>query len=222
MSTQINKLVSQTKKKKAPKTKNFSSFDVPSAFKQLGIKNLHNWKIEAPAIAPSDFFKQRLVKLESFFDLRNYEESKKLIIDALCEEGMETSRYLKVWKGALLRSDVTGGNVDYLIAEKKAYLEAPMLCIVEAKKDDFEQGLAQCLVEMQACQWNNLQLGHSIEVLGIITNGETWRFYKLTTDQKVYETLPYAMNNLDTIIGALRFIFEQCEKSLLNVMDEAS
>ena len=27
------------------------------------------------------------------------------------------------------------------------------MCVIEAKKDDFEQGAAQCLVEMQACQW---------------------------------------------------------------------
>lgn len=220
MSTQIDPSTSANQKKTS-KTRNFSSFDVPSAFKQLGIKNLHSWKIETPPIPPSDFFKQRLAKLELFFDLRNYEESKKLIIDALCEEGIETCKHLKIWKGALLRSNQTSGNVDYLIAEKKAYLEAPMLCIVEAKKDDFEQGLAQCLVEMQACQWTNLQFGHSIEVLGMITNGETWRFYKLTTDAKVYETLPYSTNDLDAIIGALRFIFEQCEQSLLTVMNAA-
>ena len=155
MSTQTDRTV-RNNKKKLPKTKNFSSFDLPSAFKQLGIKNLNHWKIEALPIKPSDFFKQHLARLELFFDLRNYEESKKLIIDAPCEEGLEALLHLKVWKGALLRSDTTGGDVDYLIAEKKAYLEAPTLCIIEAKKDDFEQGLAQCLVEMQACQWSSL------------------------------------------------------------------
>jgi hypothetical protein len=50
---------------------------------------------------------------------------------------------------------------------------------VEAKKDDFGQGLAQCLVEMQACQWRNTQINKKIDVFGIVTNGDTWKAYKL-------------------------------------------
>ena len=57
---------------------------------------------------------------------------------------------LKVWKGANLESDELQGAADYLISEDKAYLDIPFICIVEAKRDDFYQGLAQCLVEMQA------------------------------------------------------------------------
>jgi hypothetical protein len=55
-------------------------------------------------------------------------------------EGFER---LKVWKGAYLEGEKTCGNADYLIAERRGYLEAPFVCVVEAKKDDFEQGTAQ-------------------------------------------------------------------------------
>ena len=34
------------------------------------------------------------------------------------------------------------GQVDYLVAPKRAYLSTPLLCVVEAKKDDLKQGLA--------------------------------------------------------------------------------
>ncbi len=50
---------------------------------------------------------------------------------------------MKIWKGAQLTDETASGYVDYLVAQRKRYLEAPFLCIVEAKKDDFEQGLAQ-------------------------------------------------------------------------------
>jgi hypothetical protein len=96
------------------------------------------------------------------FDLHNCEESKKLMIDAICEEALQEFKHLKIWKGAPLSDEETSGYVDYLIAERKAYLEAPFLCIVEAKKDDFEQGLAQCLVEMKACRYSNQQLNQSL------------------------------------------------------------
>jgi len=106
-----------------------------------------------------------------------------------------------------LESDTLTGNVDYLIAENRSYIEAPLVCIIEAKKDNFEQGLAQCLVEMQACQWNNQQLGKVIDVLGIVTNGEGWKFYKLTTDDVVYETLLYSLSDVEAVLGLLHICF---------------
>ena len=199
------------------KSKNFASFDLTQAFKQLGVKHLLNWQLEVQPISPSEFFQQRLTRLRRFFDLRSYEESKKLLIDALCEEALEDTYRLKIWKGAALKSDELNGNVDYLIAENKEYLEAPLLCIVEAKKDDFEQGLAQCLVEMQACQWNNQQLNKVIDIFGIVTNGETWRFYKLDINGEVYETLPHSIGDLELVLGLLRHIFHLCEQNLVQI-----
>jgi flagellar biosynthesis regulator FlbT len=200
--------------KTAKKKKNFSGFDKKQAFKQLNLKDLIPWSIEAPSVPVSDFFQRRLARLKRHFDLESYEESKKLLIDAICEEGLEGFEQLKIWKGAVLESDILNGNVDYLVAENQRYLEAPMLCIVEAKKDDFEQGLAQCLVEMQACQWQNQQLNKAIDVFGIVTNGDTWKFYKLAITGVAYETLPYALIDLEAILGTLRYLFQQCEQNL--------
>ena len=200
-------------KEKKIKRKNFASFNKTQAFKQLNLTDLIPWGIEAQPVQPSNFFQKRLERLQRF-DLESYEESKKLLIDAFLEEGLEGFNRFKIWKGAGLESDVTGGNVDYLVAERKRYLEAPFLCVVEAKKDDFEQGLAQCLVEMQACQWQNRKLGKEIDVLGIVTNGDGWRFYKLTTQGSVYETLLYGIAHIEEILGLLRYVFQLCEQNL--------
>ena len=75
--------------------------------------------------------------------------------------------------------------------------------------------MAQCLVEMQACQWNNLQLDKVIDIFGIVTNGETWRFYKLGVNGDVYETLPYSIGDLELVLGLLRHIFHLCEQMLI-------
>jgi len=196
------------------KRKNFSSFNLTEAYKHLGIEEILPWSLTEIAIPPSDFFQQRLVRLQRHFDLRSCEESKKLLIDAFCEEALESFPRLKIWKGANLESDTTVGVADYLVAEHRGYLESPFLCVVEAKKDDFEQGLAQCLVEMQACQWSNQQLGQNIDVLGIVTNGQGWVFYKLDTTGTVQETLPYALLSRESILGALHYIFGECNKNL--------
>jgi hypothetical protein len=202
------------KKASKPKKKNFSSFDLASAYKQLGIKTLVSWSLKAHLLEPSEFFVMRLARLQRHFDLRSYEESKKLLIDAFCEEAMEKTEKLKIWKGGRIESDVAIGNADYLIAENQDYLDIPFLCIVEAKKDDFEQGLAQCLVEMQACQWNNRQAGKNIDVFGIVTNGQGWMFYKLAMVGEVLETGLYSVDETAKVLGVLQYIFQECEQNL--------
>lgn len=193
--------------------KSFSSFSYKEAFKALEIAELQPWTIAAEPVAIGDFFRQRLERLQRF-DLDSNEVSKTLLIDAICEEGLEESPRLKIWKGAYLEGESTGGNVDYLVAERRAYLEAPLVCVIEAKKDDFEQGLAQCLVEMQACQWENQQFERAIAIFGIVTNGSNWKFYYLAVSGEVYGTLSYGLQNLGAILGVLRYIFARCENNL--------
>jgi hypothetical protein len=193
--------------------KSFSSFTYKEAFKQLGITTLNRWTISAEPVQISDFFRQRLERLQRF-DLESFEVSKTLLIDAICEEGLEGFDRLKVWKGAYLEGETTCGNADYLIAQRRAYLEGPFVCVMEAKKDDFEQGTAQCLVEMQVCQALNQQLGRAIDVYGVVTNGEGWKFYRLSVAGQVYETLLHGIAEMPQLLGIVRAFFQQCEKNL--------
>jgi hypothetical protein len=193
------------------KKRNFSGFTYEAAFKYLKIERLIPWKFISTPRIPSEFFNQRMFRLEQRFDLQKCEESKKLLIDAICEEALEGFNLLKIWKGASIESDELIGAADYLIAKNRAYLEAPFLCIVEAKKDDFIQGLAQCLVEMRACQWINREVGRNIDVMGVVSNGTGWQVYKMQIDGTVYEGAFRGIANIDEILGDLRYMFELCE-----------
>ena len=194
--------------------KNFSSFTASEALQELDVNELLRWEITIPPYHPSAFLPERLRRLENF-DLTFSERAKELLIDAFCEEVVEQHPHLKIWKAAPLQSEDLIGQVGYLIAPRKAYLTTPLLCAVEAKKDDFEKGLAQCLVEMKACRWNNEQAGNPLEVYGIVTNGEGWKFYKLTIQGQVFETLLYSLSDRDKILGILEYVFTKCEENLL-------
>lgn len=193
--------------------KSFSSFTYKEACKYLGITRLKRWAIEAEPIPISDFFRQRLERLQKF-DLEDFEVFRTLLIDAICDEGLEGVERLKVWKGAYLEGEDVCGNADYLIAERRAYLEAPFACVIEAKRDDFHQGAAQCLVEMRACQWTNQQLGRAVDIYGIVTNGEGWKFYRLAISGEVSESLMSGANQMPILLGQLRAFFEMCEQNL--------
>jgi hypothetical protein len=213
----------KTATQKKLKKRNFSSFTYAEAYKQLGIKKIELWTIEAPIHTPSDFFNQRLERLAELFDLSNYEESKKLIIDAICEEALYGLNYLKIWKGPKIESDCLTGHADYVVAERKDYFDRPLLCVIEAKKDDFEQGLAQCLVEMQACQWQNRQpdgytdpIAPNTDTFGIISNGSSWRFCKLLPSGEVYQTVDYSTTMMDVLLGRLKYVFTQCNQIMID------
>ena len=193
--------------------KNFSSFTLNEALQELQILKLERWEIPLLPYQVSSFFSEHLRRLENF-DMVFSERAKELLIDAICEEVLVNHQRLKVWKAAALQSDTLMGYVDYLVSPNIAYMTTPLLCAVEAKKDDFEKGLAQCLVEMKSCNWNNQQAGKSIDVYGIVTNGEVWKFYRLTTGGQVYETLPYSMETQEKVFAALTYVFTKCEENL--------
>uniref|UniRef100_B8HNI5 Uncharacterized protein n=1 Tax=Cyanothece sp. (strain PCC 7425 / ATCC 29141) TaxID=395961 RepID=B8HNI5_CYAP4 len=198
-------MIQATGQRKKP----FSSFTYKEAFQKLGLTELNRWIIQAEPVPISEFFRQRLERLQRF-DLESLEVSKTLLIDAFIEEGLEGFERLKVWKGAYLEAETVCGNVDYLIAERRAFLDTPYACVIEAKKDDFEQGAAQCLVEMWACQWLNQQSGKTLDMYGIVTNGEGWKFYRLGVNGKVSETLLYGIGETPILLGLIRAFLQMC------------
>ena len=198
-----------TKKNK----KNFSSFVWATAFKEIGLEKLREWSISFTPLPPSDFLQERLQRLKKF-DLISSERAKELIIDAFCEEVAVNHLALKIWKAATVDGDDLTGVADYVVAPDRGYLDTPLLCVAEAKKDDFEQGLAQCLVEMKACQQRNARDGGLIEIYGIVTNGGTWQFYKMTTAGEVWETPPHSIGDLESVLGGIHHVFTLCEEQL--------
>jgi len=80
--------------------------------------------------------------------------------------------------------DVLSGTPDYMISGRselgKTVLEKPVIIVVAAKKNDFEQGWGQCLAELVASQKMNGDVQRP--VFGIVTDGNLWQFGKLTAD----------------------------------------
>jgi hypothetical protein len=204
---------SKSKTTPKPSKKPFSRFRIKDAYQELNLKRIQIWKIEFASVAASEDF-DRQYQRSQVFDLKQSEEGKKIIIDLVFVEALQAFPRLKIWKGAALESETAHGAADYLITENFDYAEAPFLCVAEAKKDDFEQGLAQCLVEMQACRWSNGD--RAIDVFGVVTNGEGWKFYRLAVDGQVFGTPLYALKDLPDILGILNGIFAVCDRYLEN------
>ncbi len=92
-------------------------------------------------------------------------------------------------------------------------METPLLCVAEAKKDDFEQGQTQCVAEMVACRWNNLQSNLFAPVYGIVSNGSGWQFFCLTLQNAVLRSDVYANACLPELLGATDYVCGECAKN---------
>lgn len=196
---------------KPPPKHKYSVIKLREAMELIGRETLTLWQPDAPAHPPSDVLLEVLRRLD-FFDLKATEQAKTLLIDALFAEIIPGHVKLKVWKAAALDTDTLTGVADYLIAPFRAYLTTPLLCAVEAKRDDFERGEAQCLAEMYACAWNNRQAGQDIDVYGIVINGQGWRFYKWERQSGIYATELYAISDLPRLLGLLDYVCGECAR----------
>ena len=153
-----------------PRINQFSSLKLSETMDLIGRENLTGWVLNVPPHPPSEILQLNLKRLE-VFDLKSSEQAKSLLIDAFLAEIISDYPKLKVWKTAGLETETLTGIADYLLTPRRAYLKTPLLCTVEAKRDDFEKGEVQCLAEMSVCQWNNKQNSIEFDVFGIVING---------------------------------------------------
>ncbi len=136
---------------------------------------------------------------------------------AVCEAiirpilGIVAENYnLKVWSHLSYNVDEEKGLVgepDYLIAPKTKYgaMAIPSLCVIEAKRDDFDQGWAQALSEMVASSL----LGASI-CYGIVTTGAIWQFGKLNENVFVIDPKYIsATTELQRVFNTINWIFHE-------------
>ncbi len=111
------------------------------------------------------------------------------------------------------------GMPDYILAKQSArgkiIFGKPLLAVVEAKKDDFEGGWAQCLLEMYTIQKINDQ--PDIPVLGIVSNGDNWEFGKLEGTMFTENTVIFNIYPYDILYSVLSHFFAICHQNALRL-----
>ncbi|BAY20354.1 hypothetical protein NIES2100_00950 [Calothrix sp. NIES-2100] len=98
------------------------------------------------------------------------------------------------------------GVCDFLISlsPEQLFIEAPAVVVVEAKREDLNSGLGQCVAEMIAVQRFNEQNHQTLAVIyGTVTTGDRWKFLKLEGQTVTIGLLEYTIPPVDKILGIL-------------------
>ncbi|NOQ34959.1 MAG: hypothetical protein GQ569_03590 [Methylococcaceae bacterium] len=159
------------------------------------------------AIPHSDF-KRLEKKLADDLSFINETTICERIISPILELISDNYESLKIWSHVPYNVDKEkglAGEPDYLIAAKTKYgdMDIPPLCVIEAKKDDFEEGWTQALAEMVAASLQGRKACYAV-----VTTGNTWEFGKLENKLFTREPTKFSATvNLQEIFDMLNWVF---------------
>lgn len=142
-------------------------------------------------------------------------KSELIVTNVLVELREHFKRRISLFSGIDLSVDVENGLTgvcDFLISlsPTQFYLEAPIIVLVEAKKDEPTTGFGQCIAEMVAAQRFNAERGNDIPIIyGAATTGTVWQFLKLEGNSLHIDRTVYAIEQCDKILGVLSSMVEQ-------------
>jgi len=196
----------------------FSEFkDIPQVQRKYEIKYQESHFITANDFIVSDIFQQ-----EFDFNVKNLDifaseaaRCEIIIFPILREVYKKYSTKFALWVQKSLSYDAElTGIPDYIVSKKseygKLFLDYPVLAVVEAKKNDFEQGWGQCLAELVASQKLNDNV--DFPVYGIVTDGKTWEFGLLNHKMFTKNIRSFTIDDLSLLFGALDFVFKQIDE----------
>lgn len=106
------------------------------------------------------------------------------------------------------------GFCDFILSAdtKRAEITSPIFCLVEAKNDQIEKGIAQCGAEMYAAFLYNEQEGNPKKVIyGASTTAFLWCFLKLEGHQLYIDNhyIPLTFHAPQEVLGVLQWIVDQ-------------
>ena len=142
-------------------------------------------------------------------------KSEMIVADVLVELREQLEHRISLFSGIDFNVDPENGLAgvcDFVVSlsPRQFSLKAPVIILVEAKNDNLEIGLGQCVAEMVAAQRFNAEKGNNIPcIYGATTSGTEWRFLKLEGKQLYIDMSIYQIERCDKILGILASMVAQ-------------
>ena len=170
-------------------------------------------KIEDASCTPSEQFLEEFEFCTQHIDIYASEAARceAIIFPILKEVYKPYAKDYALWiKKSISYDETLSGTPDYLIATRSELglpvVGIPLIVLVEAKKNDFDQGWGQCIAEMLAV----LKINGDPEtpVYGIVSDGTYWEFGLLNGDTFTRNRMGALMHNLPQLFGAIDAVFK--------------
>ena len=192
----------------------YSQFTIEEIKTNFGITISEKFGIFAdiPEIEFSDFLRQSFQEYLPLALAINTEKARSelIIMPILVEIKRQLSSQISIFSGKEFSVEPTQGLTgfcDFLISlsPEQLVIEAPVVTLVEAKNDNIQSGLGQCMAEMIAAQIFNQRKGKEISTIyGVVTTGTNWKFLALKDRVIEIDLNEYFISELGKILGILK------------------
>ena len=191
----------------------YSDFSLAKVSKTFELKILDavNMFSAIPDLESSSFLVETLLYTVPLAISSNTEKarSEMIIAPILIELRKQLNSEISFFSGIDFTIDAEkglNGSCDFLISRSPELLivTAPVIIIVEAKKENINGGLGQCVAEMLAARIFNEREGNEISAIyGAVTSGTNWRFLKLKDQVIEIDLTEYYLRDVNKILGIL-------------------
>ncbi|NEO11816.1 MULTISPECIES: hypothetical protein [unclassified Moorena] len=192
----------------------YSDFKSLDTLASLGIDMLEPVPslIQADPISPSDFLQEALKRFVPLATAINTEKARsEYLIAPILSEITVINPPISLFSGKNFNVDPAQGLTgffDFILTDNpdKLTIKAPVVVVVEAKNENINEGLPQCLATMYAARLVNQKEPEMAErtVYGTVTTGQVWRFLALTPEGKAMVDLnDRYLTPVDELLGVL-------------------
>lgn len=195
----------------------FSEFTLETAVRSLGvsIREADLFPDLAPAVVP-DWLPSWLARGSRLALISEKARSEFIVVPILLAAKELCGGRLAIYSGQRLDVDAARGltgECDFILAVGPSVppLRAPIAAVVEAKKNDVEGGLGQCIAQMVAAQDFGAAFRGTARVYGCVTTGEAWQFLRLSQEVVELDRRRFYLDNLAGVLGSIAAIVSEAE-----------
>ncbi len=191
----------------------YSDYTLAKIKKDFSVENKRTelFQLISP-LAPSERLLKALQTAKELPVRSEKAKSELIVMPILLEIRDRNHKKITIYSGDSLNiDDSLRGECDFMVAkERHSYdLQAPILQIVEAKKNDVEVGIAQCAAQMIGAQKYNEYNQEEIPcVYGCVTTGDDWLFLRLRDLIEVDQS-KYYLSQLPILLGVFQHILDE-------------
>jgi hypothetical protein len=172
-------------------------------------------------IHPSRWLFETLAKGRKFAQIASSEKAKSefIIAPTLLEIESHYPEQIAIYSGKNLdaeRANGLYGECDFIIGKGavSAIITTPIIAMVEAKRDNLENGLGQCAAQMYGAILYNKKHNYGQDALtekvyGCVTTGDLWQFMKLENKLLTIDRHVIYLNELDRILSCFNAIIAE-------------
>lgn len=191
----------------------YSEFSLAKAKQAFGLSTLEKRDIFANVteLAASNLLRETLNYNLAIALASNSEKARSELIIApiLVDLRRQLNEQINLFSGVDFTVDNSkglNGTCDFIITKSPEILivTAPVITIIEAKKENINAGLGQCAASMVAAQIFNQQAAIEIKTIyGAVTTGSIWQFLKLEGQVLTIDLSEYYLKDVNKILGIL-------------------